>query len=196
MARKQSKFKQADYFDMLKRERVSLRQHYVLYQIYTGRSIDLTSPDVQTLKDRGLVNNNGATSKGEEFIMTIERVFRGQNNMTSRQLMGDDFNEKILKFRNIFPNKKLKSGKAAWQSPAILEKAFRWFFQTFDYDWETIYKATKIYIERQDFGENQYCQTSQYFIRKGENSALSDICEEIRTGTQQETKSRHQVKVV
>jgi hypothetical protein len=144
MARKQSKFKQADYFDMLKRERVSLRQHYVLYQIYTGHNIDQTSPDVQTLKDKGLVNSNGTTSKGEEFIMTIERVFRGQNNMTSRQLMGDDFNEKILKFRNIFPNKKLKSGKAAWQSPAILEKAFRWFFQTFDYDWETIYKATKI----------------------------------------------------
>lgn len=201
MAKKINKLKQADYFTLLKHNKVTLKQHYLLYEQSINSSrplayIETHQKDLDELHKKGFLDNYSISPTGEEFLLTVERLFRGQTQLTSRQLMGDDYKAKILAYRDIFPNKKLKSGHAAWQSPEILETAFRWFFQKFTYDWATVMRATQVYMQRQNYGENQYCQTSQYFVRKGESSTLSSICEEIRTGTRQTDVVLRKQKVV
>jgi len=201
MAKKINKLKQSDYFTLLKHNKVTLKQHYLLYEQLINPSKPLNyitnnQKDLDDLHKKGLLIDYKVSPAGEEFLLTVERLFRGQTQLTSRQLMGDDYKEKILQYRNLFPNIKLKSGLAAWQSPEILETAFRWFFQKFTYDWATILKATQIYMIRQNNGDNQYCQTSQYFVRKNDKSTLSNICEEIRTGTRQTDEVKRKIKVV
>jgi hypothetical protein len=59
---------------------------------------------------------------------------------------------------------------------------FRWFFQNHDYSWETIFKAAKIYRNEQlEDNNDKYLKTSQYFIRKNEESRLADYCYSVDT---------------
>ena len=61
------------------------------------------------------------------------------------------------------------------------------FLKTFDYNWETVIKATAMYVDEYETSNYLYMQTSQYFIRKQAadkswNSTLSDYCEIVLSG--------------
>lgn len=117
----------------------------------------------------------------------INSFFRKSKKKTSRDLMGDDFSQKIQEFVNIFPNKKLSSGKYARVNPKNLESTFRWFFETYDYDWETIIAATEKYVDEYSLKNYEFMRTAQYFVRKQNidksfDSDLATYCELLKSG--------------
>ena len=112
----------------------------------------------------------------------IDGYFRKTKKKTSISIMGNNFIENIQKYNEIFPNKKLSSGKYARVNPKSLENAFRWFFENYNYTWETILKATQRYVDEYSIQRYDYMRTSQYFVRKQNvdkswDSDLATYCE-------------------
>jgi len=102
--------------------------------------------------------------------------------------MGKDFVDDINSFREVFPPKRLPSGKPARNNVKALGEAFRWFFETYDHDWAIVQKATKMYVNEYRDTQYLYMQTSQYFICKQDkhrvkHSTLADYCDMIIEGT-------------
>ena len=86
---------------------------------------------------------------------------------TSIQLMGKKFNLKLNEYREIFPASKLPSGKPARVNVRTLENSFRWFFETYDFTWDEIINATRMYVNEYRDKQYMYMKTSQYFIAIG-----------------------------
>jgi hypothetical protein len=143
--------------------------------------------------DAWLDENLQLTSKSIIFITEIDGYFRKVKKKTTTNLLGQNFIENISKYNEIFPNKKLASGKYARVNVKTLENCFRWFFETFDYDWDTIFKATKKYVDEFSVRRYDYMRTSQYFIRKQNtdktwDSDLATYCELIASGADEITE--------
>jgi len=101
--------------------------------------------------------------------------------------MGPDHMKKVEEYRLLFPDLKLPSGKYARDAAKNLEVNFKWFFKNHEYDWNTIMKATKKYIEEYSMKNYDYMRTSKYFIKKSEKdgsvtSDLANYCEMIISG--------------
>ena len=134
-----------------------------------------------------LVKHASVTNKGKKLILQLDNYFVKAKKKTNIQLMGKDFLEKINQYREIFPAKKLPSGKPARNNVKTLNESFRWFFETYDYDWDTVINATKMYVNEYRANDYMYMQTSQYFIAKQDkhkvkHSALADYCDMIIDG--------------
>tara|TARA_B110000503_G_scaffold17298_1_gene25033 strand:+ start:1244 stop:1834 length:591 start_codon:yes stop_codon:yes gene_type:complete len=134
------------------------------------------------------------TSDAKSFIIHLDNYFIKAKKKTNIQLMGKDFNDKINIYREIFPNQKLPSGKPARVNVKMLSESFRWFFETYDYEWDQVIQAAKMYVNEYRDAEYMYMQTSQYFIckqdkHKVKSSTLADYCDMIRDGvdTEQQT---------
>lgn len=91
---------------------------------------------------------------------------------------------KVESYKLMWPSLILPSGKNARSTSNELESRFKWFFDNFEYDWDTIYKATEEYIKYyQERGYN-FMRTSAYFIYK-ENipklrtSTLAEWCDKV-----------------
>lgn len=113
-----------------------------------------------------LDQNLQLTSKSLIFIGEISAFIKAPKKKAIKATIGDDFLKRIQEYVELFPNRKLNSGKYARVNPKNLEAAFKWFFETYDYDWETIMKATEKYIENYSVRNYAYMRNSQYFIRK------------------------------
>ena len=99
--------------------------------------------------------------------------------------------EIIKKYREVFPKGRLPSGVPARNNVKILTENFRWFFGEYDYSWNEIIKATKMYVNEYRDNQYMYMQNSQYFISKQDKhkvktSKLSDYCDMIRDGVSTE----------
>jgi len=134
------------------------------------------------------------TPQAKSFIAHLDNYFIKAKKKTDIQLMGKDFAEQINIYREVFPNKKLPSGKPARVNVKMLSESFRWFFETYDYDWANVIKATKMYVNEYRDAEYMYMQTSQYFICKHDkhrvnSSTLADYCDMIRDGIDTEEKT-------
>jgi hypothetical protein len=121
----------------------------------------------------------------------INGYFKRTKKKTSQDLMGNNFVASIEAYVEIFPNKKLSSGKYARVNAKNLEAPFRWFFETYDYDWETVLKATEKYVDEFSIRRYEFMRTAQYFIRKQNidktfESDLATYCEIIRNGDDEE----------
>lgn len=132
--------------------------------------------------DNWLTEDLRLTSKSLIFIEEINGYFKKSKKKSSKVLMGDDFLRKIEEYVNVLPNKRLPSGKYAKTTPKNLEAAFRWFFESYDYEWATILKATEKYVEEYEVRNFEYMRTAQYFLRKQNNdksfeSDLANYCE-------------------
>ena len=62
---------------------------------------------------------------------------------------------------------------------------FRWFFETYNYDWETIFQATQKYVAEYESKNYEYMRTAQYFLRKQNvdkswDSDLAIYCEYLK----------------
>ena len=137
---------------------------------------------VTKLKQDGWLDENlQLTSKSIIFTTEIDGYFKKAKKKTTKDLLGDNFTNNIKIYVEIFPNRKLSSGKYARVNPKNLENSFRWFFENYDYDWDMIFKATKKYIYDYSLKNYEYMRTSQYFIRKQNtdktyDSELADYC--------------------
>ena len=122
----------------------------------------------------------------------IEGYFKKSKKKTSKDLMGDSFLDNIKVYNEIFPNKKLSSGKYARVNPKTLENAFRWFFEIYDYSWDVILQATNKYVDDYEIRRFEYMRTSQYFVRKQNidktwDSDLATYCDIILSGSEEDT---------
>lgn len=134
------------------------------------------------------------TVKAKGIISKLDNYFIKAKKKTDIQLMGKDFATKINTFREIFPNQRLPSGKPARVNVKMLSESFRWFFETYDYEWEQVIEATRMYVNEFRDAEYMYMQTSQYFIckqdkHKVKSSTLADYCDMIRDGIDTELKT-------
>jgi|TARA_R110000772_G_scaffold176598_1_gene288266 hypothetical protein len=134
------------------------------------------------------------TPQAKSFIAHLDNYFIKAKKKTDIQLMGKDFAEQINIYREVFPNKRLPSGKPARVNVKMLSESFRWFFETYDYEWANVIKATKMYVNEYRDAEYMYMQTSQYFICKQDkhrvkSSTLADYCDMIRDGIDTEEKT-------
>ena len=134
------------------------------------------------------------TPKGISLCAKYNNYFTVSKKRTSSQLMGKSYFDMIKGYRNSFPAGKLPSGKPARVNIKTLENAFRWFFESYDYTWEEVTKATVMYLNQYEEKDYMYMKTSQYFIckqdkHKVKHSELADYCDMIRDGvTEMDTK--------
>ena len=134
------------------------------------------------------------TPDGKAFIAHLDNYFIKAKKKTNIQLMGKSFVDNINVYREIFPNKKLPSGKPARVNVKMLSESFRWFFETYDSTWDQIFEATRMYVNEYRDQEYMYMQTSQYFIckqdkHKVKSSTLADYCDMIKDGI--DTEENH-----
>jgi len=185
-----------EIYNRLIKHKLSPNAFYILHCIkekmipsdFVNKNIEY----VKLKKDEWLTEELELTNKSIIFINEIESFFRKTKKKTSRDLLGDEFLDKIKEYNEIFPNKKLSSGKYARVNPKTLENAFRWFFENYDYDWDTIMKATFKYVDEYSVRRYEYMRTAQYFIRKQNtdktwDSDLATYCELINDGEDEVT---------
>lgn len=190
---------QMEMFDEMSRYNLSPNQYYLLCCIrdsVTPLKINMHLELRNLVSNEWLTKDNKLTPKSITLIDKLEKLFSIQKKKTSSQLMGKGYKENVTKYKEMFPNIKLPTGKAARSAAGNLEKTFRWFFENFDYSWDTIFSATAHYINKYQKVEWAYMRTSQYFIRKDNISDLADYCDIVLTGGDDEEIRRHATKVV
>jgi hypothetical protein len=174
-----------EIFNKLIEKELTPNSFYVLHCIKNStkpHNFVSSSLAVTKLKQEGWLEENlQLTSKSIIFITEIDSFFKRAKKKTTKDLLGDNFTNNINIYVEIFPNRKLSSGKYARVNPKNLENSFRWFFENYDYDWDMIFKATKKYIYDYSLKNYDYMRTSQYFIRKQNadktwESELADYC--------------------
>ena len=177
-----------DIFLRLIEEGITPNSYYVLHCV--KQSIipaSYVSKELETkrlISDGWLNEDLTLTSKSIIFTTEIDGYFKKSKKKTSKLLLGDNFEDCVKKYSETFPSIKLASGKYARSNPKNLENAFRWFFETYDYSWDTVLLAAKKYVLEYREISYQYMRTSQYFIRKQNSdktwdSDLADYCEMI-----------------
>jgi len=136
------------------------------------------------------------SERGHKLINKVESIFKVQKEKATKLIVGSNYKENILKYKEMFPNQKLPHGKAARSAYGNLEKNFRWFFENHDFTWEDIFNATAAYINDHQKKNWKFMRTSQYFIRKDNLSDLADMCENIKNGGYKEQEHIIKTKVV
>ena len=188
-----------ELFQMMLKNNLTPNQVLLLFGIKQGVSLpQVTNDDKLALEKLGfLILENGKytmSAEAKSLIVHLDNYFTKAKKKTDAQLMGQDLVDKINIYREVFPNIKLPSGKPARVNVKMLSESFRWLFETYDYTWEQIIKATKMYVNEYRDAQYMYMQTSQYFIckqdkHKVKSSTLADYCDMIRDGV--ETESKH-----
>jgi len=185
-----------EIFDRLITEGLSPNSFYILYCIHnkvTPNKLVSSSLEITKLKAGGYLNENlELTNNSLNFIQEIESYFKKSKKKTSSILMGDEFLSKIAVYNEIFPNRKLSSGKYARVNIKTLENSFRWFFENYSYSWDVILKATEKYVDEYSIRRYEYMRTSQYFVRKQNtdktwDSELATYCDLVENGYDEET---------
>jgi hypothetical protein len=141
------------------------------------------------------------TQKSITFIQEIDAFFKKSKKKTSSVLMGESFLELIQQYVEIFPNKRLASGKPARVNVKTLENSFRWFFDTYNYSWDIILQATNKYVNDYEMKNYEFMRTSQYFVRKQNtdktwDSDLATYCDMILNGEEDYDDHHFKDKVV
>ena len=184
-----------DIFTRLIHEGLTPNTYYVLHcvreKIVPHKSVNKEVESKRLQTDQWLTENLELTSKSLIFMEEINGYFKKTKKKTSQDLMGQDFVRNIEKYVEIFPNKKLSSGKYARVNAKNLEAPFRWFFENYDYSWEEINKATERYVDEFSIRRYEFMRTAQYFVRKQNidksfESDLATYCEIIRSGDDEE----------
>jgi len=175
-----------EIFSKLIKEGLTPNTFYVLYcikeKITVSNFVNKAIECKKLQSDNWIDKNLQLTSKSIIFIAEIDGYFKKSKKKTNIDLLGNYFIENIKKYNDIFPNKKLSSGKYARVNIKSLENAFRWFFENYDYSWDTILEATFKYVSEYSVQRYEYMRTSQYFIRKQStdktwDSDLATYCE-------------------
>ena len=185
-----------ELFQKILKANLTPNQSLILFGMKQGISLkQTTQQDKDTLVEEGYLvkkdNLYTMTPQAKLLIVQLDNYFIKAKKKTDSQLMGKNFVDKINNYREIFPAKKLPSGKPARNNVKALGEAFRWFFETYDHTWEEVHKATRMYVNEYRDADYMYMQTSQYFICKQDkhrvkHSTLADYCDMIVEGVSTE----------
>jgi|TARA_R110000850_G_scaffold38886_3_gene101180 hypothetical protein len=180
-----------EIFNKLIKEKMTPNSLYVLHCIKNKLSVnDLVNSSLEVKRlqaEDWLKEDLSLSGKSIIFIEELTSFFRKSKKKTSKHLMGDNFDVSIKMYNEIFPTRKLNSGKYARTNVKNLEAGFRWFFENYEYSWETVLTATKKYVEEYSLNNYEYMRTSQYFIRKQNldksfESDLATYCDMLQYG--------------
>ncbi len=170
----------------------------MLYVLYCMHNNIIPDKSVNSsLELSKLVSGNYITESLElsenslKFMSEVEGYFKKSKKKTSKILMGDDFQDNLKTYNELFPKGKLPSGVPARVNIKGLENAFRWFFENFSYSWETVLKATEKYVDEYSMNRYNYMRNSQYFVRKQNtdktwDSTLATYCDMIEADDYEE----------
>ena len=188
-----------ELFQKILKQKITPNQALILFGIKEGvSSTKVNEDDKNALNALGYLELEKGkyimTPLAKAFCARLDNYFIKAKKKTDIQLMGKDFSEQINIYRETFPNVRLPSGKPARVNVKMLSESFRWFFETYDYEWSDVVKATKMYVNEYRDTEYMYMQTSQYFISKQDkhkvkSSTLADYCDMIRDGIDTEEKT-------
>jgi len=175
-----------EIFNTLIQKKITPNQLYILHCL-KGRTVPHSSVnislEIERLKEGDWVEGvNKLTPKSIALLESLDAYFRKSKKKTNEDIIGQNYMIKIKAYVELFPKGNLPSGKPAKSNPKNLESSFRWFFENFDYDWDTIYGATKMYLDKYEKDNFKYMRTSQYFVRKQNpdksfDSELANYCE-------------------
>jgi hypothetical protein len=173
------------FFELISDGCLTPSDFYVLYCIYENMEARFVNRHLELKHLRQfyyLDKNNNITILGVEMIKKVEKVF----GMVSHKDTGDE-RKGIDEYYEMWPRIKLPSGKYARSDKKNLESAFKWFFKTYPYSWDTVLKATALYLDHYETNGWMYMRTSQYFIRKIASdktvtSELADYCSTVESG--------------
>lgn len=186
-----------ELFQKIMMEKITPNQMLMLYSMKEKISVPSLSSDeeIPNLIKQGFLTKEESiyklTPEAKKLIIKLDNYFIKAKKKTNIQLMGKDYSQMIEQYRTIFPAGKLPHGKPARQNVKALGESFRWFFETYDHDWQAVIKATKMYVNEYRSNNYMYMSTSQYFIAKQDKhkvktSALADYCDMIVDGVETE----------
>ena len=135
-----------EIFNILIQNKISPNQHYMLYCLRNKIQPTGINPyaEGRDLKFKGYVNDKWELQpKSIELLDKIDEFFSVKKEETSKVIAGNNFKENIIKYLDLFPKRKLPSGKLARSDKKNIENNFRWFFKTFDYDWDIVLKSRR-----------------------------------------------------
>jgi len=135
----------------------------------------------------GYIDLEGNLSPAAILILNeFETFLVKTKKKVTKEVLGEDFMDKVKIYREIFPAKRLHSGELARQTPNELKDKFIWFFKTYpEYDWGMVFDATDYYVYLKSLKNFEYTMTSSYFIKKTDprtketSSKLADHCQMI-----------------
>lgn len=150
---------------------------------------------------RMLTNENLVDEKGVLTPMGLSILDKIPKSRVQSKPVVELTDDLIKTYLEIFPKGKLPSGKQARADKKNIKSNFEWFFKTYSYDWDTVIKATKLYVDEYETRNFMYMRTSQYFISKANpdrtrESELANYCSQIITGDYQDDSNHFSEKVV
>jgi hypothetical protein len=136
---------------------------------------------------KGLINNEGKLSTHTVQILDEFEMYLVKKKIkVTKEVLGEDFIDKVYEYRLAFPKIRLPSGELARQSITELKERFVWFFKTYpEYDWNLVLDAADYYNMVYEKKRYMFMATSSYFIKKTNpqtketTSKLADYCEMI-----------------
>lgn len=187
-------------FDTIVQGLITPNQLYLLYCIREKIEPELINihSELRALKLIGYVDKKiQITPKGELVLQECEPMVKSKQPKKTAEVSM----EFIESYRELWPNEKLPSGKYARSDKKNLMTNFIWFFSNYEYDLDTVLKATALYIDEHASKNYKYMRTSQYFIKKSDvdksaSSDLANYCEIIQSGNIPSTDNPFQDKVV
>jgi hypothetical protein len=193
-----------EIFNILIQNKITPNQHYMLHCLRNKIQPTAINPyaEGRELKFKGLVNDKWELLPiATELLDKIDEFFHVKKEETTKVIAGDDFKENIVKYLDLFPKRKLPSGKLARSDKKNIESNFRWFFKTFEYSWDTVLKATAHYVDEYEKKNYLYMQTSQYFISKtqpdkSKMSELANYCAMLIDGVDMDDDDHFKERVV
>ena len=184
-----------EIFNKLLQAQITPNGLYVLYCIKNKvKCSDSVNFNIEVLRLKSgnyLTESLELSGNSLKFIDEIDGYFKKSKKKTSKDLMGDSFQDNLKLYNEIFPKGKLPSGVPARVNIKGLENAFRWFFENFSYSWETVLKATEKYVDEYSMNRYNYMRNSQYFVRKQNtdktwDSTLATYCDMIEADDYEE----------
>ncbi len=184
-----------ELFQKILNYKLTPNQCWILFSFKEGVSPNMINEDDinDLIKEGYLDNDNNITVDGDMLITVLDGYFKTQKSKTTKNLLGKSGALNVDQYRKIFPAGKLPSGVPSRNNVKILTENFRWFFSEYDYTWEEIMSATKMYVNEYRDNNYMYMQNSQYFVSKQDKhrvkrSQLADYCDMIREGIEPDDK--------
>jgi hypothetical protein len=180
-----------EIFNKLVKNSLTPNQFYLLWMkrenCVPAINLNIAVEKMRLIADEWLTPEGELTVKSVVLIQEIEGYFKSSKKKTAKAVMGENFMVNIEAYLDLFPKFKLPSGKYARSDKKNLEGNFKWFFESHNYSWETIFDATKLYLDQYERQGYKYMRTSQYFIRKQNadktyDSELANYCDMIING--------------
>ena len=193
-----------EMFNLISKKGLTPNQFYLLYCIRENLSalnINIHQEVRAIVQEGWVTQDNKLTPKAFTLLQQVESFFTVQKKKTANQVMGQDYGDNIDKYLLLFPKIKLPSGKAARTDKRNCETGFKWFFESHSYSWDTILKATALYVDEFERKNYMFMQTSQYFIRKQQSdktwgSELANWCSAVESGDISEADDHFSERVV